>query len=70
MDYSDPFVGGVSILLGILAIGSAALNWPFSYRLWVARKIENRLGRGIARLFYALLGVALIGLGIVMALGR
>lgn len=70
MNYFDLFVGAVSILLGILAISSAVLNGPFSYSLWVARNIEKRWGRGMARLFYAVLGLFLIGLGIVIALGR
>ena len=70
MNFVDLFIGGVSILLGILAIGAALLNWSYSYTLWVARNIEDRLGRGCARVFYALLGVALIVLGVTLALGR
>lgn len=70
MNFVDLLVGGVSILLGILAIGAALLNWSSSYTLWVARNIVDRLGRGYARVFYALLGVALIGLGVAIALGR
>jgi hypothetical protein len=63
------FVGGVSITLGMTAIVVSIGNWDACYRLAKIRWIESWGGRRAARWSYALIGVALIALGIAIATG-
>ena len=67
--YEDLFVGTVSCALGVFFITTAATNWAWYYSLRSARFLEKRLGRTGARLVHALLGMALIALGVTIALG-
>ncbi len=69
MALQDIFVGVVAIGIGLFALFSAACNWDWSYRLWKARYMEARFGRRGARIFYAMLGAAMIALGVAIALG-
>jgi hypothetical protein len=63
------FVGGVAILLGLLALVAAVHNHPRYYVLPKIRWIEQRWGRRAARGFYAVLGTALLGWGVIVLLG-
>jgi hypothetical protein len=63
------FVGGVSILLGILGLVAAIHNHDWYYQLPKTRWVEARWGRVAARLAYATLGIALVVLGVVIVLG-
>jgi hypothetical protein len=63
------FVGGVAMVLGLLALVAAVHNHQRYYVLPKIRWIEARWGRPAARTFYALLGAILLGLGVVVLLG-
>ena len=63
------FVGAVAFILGLLALTAAIHNRDWYFRLPKARWIENRWGRSTARIVYALLGVGLITLGLLIVLG-
>ena len=63
------FVGGVSIILGSLALLAAIHNRDWYYQLPKTRWIEKRWGRTAARLFYAILGLVLLALGVCVVLG-
>jgi len=69
MQWSDAFVGAVSVAIGLWALGSSVFNWESSYRLSKARWFEKRYGRGGARMFYAVLGILMLVLGIAIAAG-
>jgi hypothetical protein len=69
MNLEELFVGFVAVTLGALAAAAAVSNLDWCYRLHKIRWIEARWGRAGARIFYALLGAALIGLGVAIALG-
>lgn len=63
------FVGAVAFILGLLALIAAIHNRDWYFRLPKARWIEDRWGRSTVRVVYALLGIALIALGLVIVSG-
>lgn len=67
MNREDVFVGGLAIVLGLLALVAAAGNWEWSFQLAKAQFFETRWGRGSARLFYLVLGIGLIAVGLLIA---
>lgn len=69
MNYEQLFVGGISILLGTLALVAGASNREIFFELKKIRWIEGLGGRMLARATYALLGLVMIGLGIAIAMG-
>jgi hypothetical protein len=69
METEHIFVGGVAIILGALAVLAAIHNRDWYYQLPKTRWIEQRWGHSAARLFYALVGVALLALGLYVVLG-
>jgi hypothetical protein len=69
MAVQDVFVGVVAIGIGLFALLAAIFNWDWSYRLWKARWVEARFGRRGARVFYVILGLAMIALGVAIAVG-
>jgi hypothetical protein len=69
MEPQDVFVGAVAVAIGVFALLSAICNWNWSYQLWKARWVEARFGRRGARLFYTILGLAMIALGVAIACG-
>ncbi len=62
------FVGAIAFILGLLALIAAIHNRDWYFRLPKARWIQERWGRGTVRAVYALLGIALIALAIVIVL--
>ncbi len=66
---ADMFVGVVAVALGLAILLSSATNWQNAYRLRKTRWLEARLGRSGARVVLAVLGVALIALGVAIAMG-
>ncbi len=59
----------LSILGGIFSLASAILDWEWFMTNYKAAVLVRILGRNGARLFYALLGLALAGLGFGGAFG-
>jgi hypothetical protein len=69
MQWTDVFVGAVSVAIGLWALGSSIFNWESAYRLAKARWFEKRYGRRGARTFYAVLGILMLVLGVAIAAG-
>jgi small neutral amino acid transporter SnatA (MarC family) len=69
MTLQDVFVGAVAVGIGLFALLSAAFNWDWSYQFWTARWVESRFGRRGARVFYVILGLVMIALGVAIATG-
>ena len=69
MNPEELFVGVVAIALGVLAVAAAIGNWDCCFQSAKVRWIETLGGRRTARAIYAFVGVALIVLGVAIALG-
>lgn len=65
----DIFVGIVAMVLGLVPLGAALLNSDWFYGLRKSQWLARRVGRGRARLFHAVIGIALISLGIALVMG-
>lgn len=66
---ADYFVGGVSAVMGVGMLLSTLLNWDRMLEFRKVRWTQERLGRAAARLLFGVLGVALIALGVAIAMG-
>ncbi len=66
---TDLLVGLLACGIGVVALLAAIVNWDSSFQLDKARWIERRWGRSGARVVYACLGLLMIGLGALIALG-
>jgi hypothetical protein len=62
-------MGLVLIGAGIFAMTGAAFNWDWFMNSRKARFISNILSRDGARLFYIIIGLGLLMLGVLFALG-
>jgi len=69
MNVQDVFVGAVAVIIGLLSVAAAVANINWAYQFWLARRVEARFGRRGARVYYAVLGLALIALGCAIATG-
>jgi len=69
MNRQDLFMAGLALLLALLAIGAAVHNRDGYYRLPKVRWIDERWGRGVARVVYAVAGLVLLVLGILILSG-
>lgn len=65
----DLFVGFVAMVLGLVPLVAALLNSAWFYGLRKSQWLERRVGRGRARLLHAVLGIALISLGLAILMG-
>lgn len=63
MDPSEYFILFLFIALGIFSIVAAIFNFEWYFQTSGAMTFVNKFGRKGARIFYALLGVALIACG-------
>ncbi len=63
MEPTDYFILFVFIALGIFSLIAAIFNLDWYFQTNGAATFVNRLGRNGARIFYALLGAALIACG-------
>ena len=64
MQPSEYFILILFIGLGLFAVVASALNMDWYFRTSGAMTFVNKWGRKGARIFYAFLGTALIGCGI------
>lgn len=62
-------VGSLMILGGAFSIGVGVFAWSWSLNLPEAQRIVERFGRAGARVYYALLGAALLVVGVLMVTG-
>ncbi len=69
MEVADIFVGSVAAAIGVVAVAIAAANWSPGFEFWIGRSVDARYGRTPARLAYAILGAALVALGVAIILG-
>lgn len=63
MTFAEYFILGLFVFLGFLSLIAAALNMEWFFQARRAAPAIRLLGRTGARIFYALLGLALIGCG-------
>jgi hypothetical protein len=68
-NYEDVLVGLVAAGLGTATLLAGVLNWEWTFQYRPVRWIEAAYGRGPARIFYALLGLTMIGLGLAIFQG-
>lgn len=68
-NYADWFVGAVSIAVGVMAVWNAYAPNARLYELPKIRFLERLVGRGGVRYFLMALGLAMIALGVAIALG-
>ena len=64
MEPTDYFLLAIFIALGIFSLIAAIFNFDWYFETSGAATFVNKLGRKGARIFYALLGLALIGCGV------
>ena len=69
MIQEELFVGLTAVLLGGAGLAAAALNWEPLYQLRKAQWIEAKWGRTATRCVFGLIGIALILMGLTIALG-
>ena len=69
MPIQDAFVGGVAAILGIAIILGAAGRRTWLLERRGARSLVAALGQSAARVVLGLIGIALVMLGILIALG-
>jgi small neutral amino acid transporter SnatA (MarC family) len=67
--YEDLIVGSVAVALGLLLFATALLNGSWLYALHTSRWLESCLTRTGTRVLHALLGLALVALGVAVAQG-
>lgn len=59
----------VLVAVGVFSISGSVFNWEWFMNHRKARFFSNLLGRAGARIFYGILGIAFIVLGILFATG-
>lgn len=64
MEPSEYFILALFIALGVFSMVAAAFNFDWYFQTSGAMTFVRRFGRRGARIFYALLGVALIACGV------
>lgn len=69
LGYADWIVGGVAILLGVALCFSAVTSSQRLFELPKIRWLESRLGRQATQAILAIIGVALLIVGITVTLG-
>lgn len=57
-------VQGLFMLGGVVSVMAAICNWDWYFDTRNAKQIVNNVGRKRARIFYAVLGIILIGTAI------
>ena len=63
------YAGLFFIAIGLFSVAGAYFDWGWYMNSWRARIVVRTLGRGGARIFYGLFGIALSGYGMVTLLG-
>jgi len=69
MNRQDLLMAAVALLLALLAFRAALGNRDHYYRLPKVRWIDERWGRKIARVWYAIMGLVLAALGVAILSG-
>jgi small neutral amino acid transporter SnatA (MarC family) len=64
MAFAEYFILGLFVFLGLLSVIAALFNFEWYFGTSNARTFVNLLGRSGARIFYGLLGLALIVCGV------
>jgi hypothetical protein len=59
----------ILVVCGVFAICGSLMNWEWFMNHRKARFMTRMLGRGGTRIFYGLLGTALVVLGLLIAFG-
>lgn len=64
MSWAEYFILGLFVFLGLLSTAAALFNFEWYFQTSSARTFVHWLGRAGARIFYGLLGLALIACGV------
>lgn len=64
MDVKEIVMAVVVMLIGLFPICGAIFNWEWFFSNYKARGIVNIFGRTGARIFYVIIGLLLMGIGI------
>ena len=67
MTPQDWFVATAAVGVGVFLVSASFCNTEWCYEMSAAQSIEGRWGRSAARGYYAILGVAMIGVGVYIA---
>ena len=57
------------ILVGLLSVAASYFNWDWYFNNYRARFLVKTIGRKGARIFYMVLGLFLVGLGVALLMG-
>ncbi len=63
-------LGGVFIASGLFSLIASIKNWNFFFQGFKTRWITSIIGRNGARIFYGILGIAIIIVGLLAFIGR
>jgi hypothetical protein len=69
MQIQDIFVGTVASVVGLVLISGAAVEWHWLMQRPAAQLLTSALGKSVARVVLSAVGVALIAMGLIVALG-
>ncbi|NDV55805.1 hypothetical protein D0T51_08720 [Parabacteroides sp. 52] len=69
METADYFCMGLFLFAGLFSLLASCLNWEWFFTTQKSEYIVRTLGRSGARIFYGLLGVALITCGLIGLFG-
>lgn len=58
------------ILVGLLSVAASYFNWDWYFNNYRARFLVKIIGRRGARIFYTVLGLFLVGLGLSILVGN
>ncbi len=65
----EPYIPYLIIAAGLFSLAGAVFDWDWFINSRKARLWVRLFGRGGARIFYALLGLGIAGLGVALATG-
>ena len=69
MQVQDVLVGLTAVIAGLFMVVAGTVNLQWYFKSWKTRWLDQRLGRFVARMIVALLGILLILLGIAIMRG-
>lgn len=57
-------IQSIFVLVGIVSLMASAFNWEWFFNAQNSQFIVKNMGRNSARMFYAIIGIVMIGTGI------
>lgn len=69
MSYDEPLVGGLSIMMSMIAAFIAVGPWDQPYGLQSIQTVQRRFGKPVARGIWAAIAIAAFGSGVAILSG-